>query len=82
VPLRMFGPGTVRIEGVQAGVLLCYEQLLVFPVLRSMYDGADVLIAPSNLYWANRSTISKAQDVCVRSWARLFNVPYYRAVNR
>lgn len=82
VPLDFFGPSTITVDGVRAGVLICYEQLLVYPVLRSVYDGATVLVAPSNLYWAKGSTISNAQEVCVRSWSRLFNIPYYRAVNR
>jgi len=82
VSLNLFGRSTIKVNGLRVGVLICYEQLLVLPVLQSVYTGATVLVAPSNLYWAKGDTVSDAQDVCVRAWSRLFNLPYYRAVNR
>lgn len=82
VPLNMFGHSTIKVNGLRVGVLICYEQLLVLPVLQSVYSGAAVLVAPSNLYWARGDAVSNAQDVCVRAWSRLFNLPYYRSVNR
>ena len=91
VPVAMWGrdtdahlwaPGTVKIGAHRAAVLLCYEQLLVLPVLQSFAARPDVLLASSNLYWASDTNVNAVEEVCVESWARLFHVPYLRAVNR
>jgi len=47
---HLFGPGTVKIGRERAAVLLCYEQLLVAPVLQSFIAKPDILLAGSNLY--------------------------------
>ena len=79
---HLFGPGTVGIGGERAAVLLCYEQLLVAPVLQSFIDRPNVLLAASNLYWARRTSINRIESVCVQAWARLFGVSFLRAVNQ
>ena len=79
---HLFGPGTVRIGGERAAVLLCYEQLLVVPVLQSFIDRPNVLLAASNLYWARETSINRIESVCVQAWARLFGVSFLRAVNQ
>lgn len=79
---HLFGPGTVRIGRERAAVLLCYEQLLVVPVLQSFLDQPDVLLAASNLYWARGTSIDRIELVCVQAWARLFGVSFLRAVNQ
>lgn len=79
---HLFGPGTVRIGDERAAVLLCYEQLLVAPVLQSFIDRPNVLLAASNLYWARGTSIDRIESVCVQAWARLFGVSFLRAVNK
>jgi predicted amidohydrolase len=76
-----FGSGLVRIENERAGVLVCYEQLIVWPVLVTMAARPTVLIAPANDYWAKGTTIPAFQRAAMRSWARLFGVPSLFAVN-
>jgi hypothetical protein len=80
-PLHYFGSGSVRIGSIRAGVLLCYEQLLPMAAIETFAEEPSVLLAPANLYWAAGTTINQSEDLCVRAWAQLFNVPYYRAVN-
>ena len=79
---HLFGPGTLRIGDESAAVLLCYEQLLVAPVLQSFIDRPNVLLAASNLYWARGTSIDRIESVCVQAWARLFGVSFLRAVNQ
>lgn len=79
---HLFGPGTVLLASHRAAVLLCYEQLLVLPVLESFLGRSDVLLASSNLHWAREINVDAVEGDCVRAWARLFAVPYLRAVNR
>jgi hypothetical protein len=79
---HLFGPGVVMIGHHRAAVLLCYEQLLIAPVLQSFSESPDILLAASNLHWARGTNVDAVEQVCVEAWARLFGVPYLRAVNR
>jgi apolipoprotein N-acyltransferase len=81
VPLNLFGPGTISVEGQRAAVLICYEQLLVFPFLSSEFEHPTILITIANDYWAKRTPIPKIQNASATSWARLFRLPILSAVN-
>ena len=82
VPLLWDGPAILTVDRHKTGILICWEQLLVFPAIQSFDSGADSLLAISNLHWVRHSPIDAIQENCVQSWARLFGVPYLRAVNR
>jgi hypothetical protein len=82
VPLNVSGKGTVQIGGVRAAVLICYEQLLAWPVLQSMTELPSVVLAVANEYWVQRTPIPRCQAASVKAWARLFHVPVLSATNR
>ena len=82
VPLNVSGKGTVQIGGFRAAVLICYEQLLPWPVLQSMTERPSVVMAVANEYWVQRTPIPRCQAASVRTWARLFHVPVLSATNR
>jgi len=81
VPLRLNGPGVIEIDHQRAAVLICYEQMLTFPVLVSMFDHPTAIIGISNSFWFDETTIPQYQAAALRSWARLFRLPLYMAVN-
>jgi apolipoprotein N-acyltransferase len=81
VPLNLFGPGTILVENERAAVLICYEQLLVWPFLSSAFEHPTILVTAANDYWAKRTPIPKIQDASTASWARLFGLPVLSAVN-
>jgi apolipoprotein N-acyltransferase len=81
VPLRLDGAGTLQIAGRKAAVLICYEQLLIWPVLTSFREHPDLLIGIANDYWARSTSVPDIQWACVTSWARLFRVPMLWAEN-
>jgi hypothetical protein len=81
VPLNLFGPGTIAIQNQRAAVLICYEQLLVWPFVSSALQRPTVLVAVANDYWAKTTLIPKAQKATAASWARLFRLPLVLAVN-
>ena len=81
-PLMLRYPATIRIWGRRAGVLICYEQLLVWPALQTLSRNPDILLAPSNLYWASGTIIPSVQHVSVQDWADLWAIPLYEARNR
>jgi hypothetical protein len=81
VPMNVAGPGVITISGKRATILICYEQLIVWPVVTSMRQHPDVLLGVANDYWAAGTPIVRFQAAAVRSWARLFGIPCLVAVN-
>jgi hypothetical protein len=81
-PLMLRYPATIRIWDRRAGVLICYEQLLVWPALQTLSRNPDMLFAPSNLYWASGTIIPSVQHVSAQDWADLWAIPLYEASNR
>ena len=79
--LHLNGSGVIDLHGQRAAVLICYEQLLTWPVLVSMVRRPTVLVAVANDYWVAGTPIPSFQLAAVRAWARLFRLPYYSAVN-
>jgi apolipoprotein N-acyltransferase len=81
VALNLLGPGTVDVGGQRAVVLICYEQLLTWPMLRSAIERPTVLVAISNESWTAATWVPRVQHTCVRAWARLFGLPVISAIN-
>ncbi len=81
VPLRLNEPGIVRIGGQRVAVLICYEQILTYPILASMLQHPSILVGISNAFWVTGTPIPRYQANAVRAWARLLGVPYLLAVN-
>jgi hypothetical protein len=81
VPINVFGPGTIPVQNERAAVLICYEQLLVWPFLSSAFEHPTILITAANDYWAKPTPIPKIQNANATSWARLFRLPKLSAVN-
>jgi predicted amidohydrolase len=82
VPLNLLGPGTISVQGQRAAVLICYEQLLVWPFLSSVFERPTILVTAANDYWAKATPIPEIQDACAKSLARLFGLPVLSAVNQ
>lgn len=81
IPLRLTAPGVLNIDHQRAAVLICYEQMLTFPILASMLQHPTVIVGISNTFWVDRTTIPRYQASAVRGWAMLFRLPYLLAVN-
>jgi hypothetical protein len=80
-PLRLRGAGSIDVAGQRAGVLICYELLLTWPVLSLSLEHPTILIGAANDYWAKRTPIPAVQRVALFAWARLFRLPKLIAVN-
>jgi hypothetical protein len=81
VPLRLNAPGVLVIDQQRAAVLICYEQMLTFPMLASMLHHPTVIVGISNTFWVDHTTIPRYQANALRAWAKLFHLPYLLAVN-
>jgi hypothetical protein len=80
-PLSLRFPATIRVWNHRAGVLLCYEQMTFWPAVETMARGPEMLIAPSNLYWARDTSIPAIQHLAAQDWADLWAIPLYEARN-
>lgn len=78
---NLFGDGIGQVNGQRAAVLVCYEQLLVWPMLLSQAAGPEIVIGAANDYWAAETSIPGIQTMTLRAWSRLFSVPLVVAVN-
>ncbi len=81
VPLNLFARGTIRVHNQNAAVLICYEQILVWPFLSSALEHPTILLTTSNDYWAKNTRIPAIQQSSAASWARLFHIPVLSATN-
>ncbi len=78
----VFGNPIVSVRGARVATLICYEQLLVWPILQSALGSPDLLVAPANGWWTVDTEIVAIQIAATTAWARLFDLPLIIAVNR
>lgn len=71
----------VSVRGVRVATLVCYEQLLIWPILQSVMGSPDVLVAPANGWWTASTDIVAIQFAATTAWSRLFHLPLAKAVN-
>ena len=81
VPLNLSGPGTILIDGQRTAIMICYEQLIAWPMLTSLLENPSVVVAISNNVWVAGTKIPKIEQTLMRSWAALFRVPILFAEN-
>lgn len=81
VQLHLTGPAILPVEGQRVAVLICYEQLLTWPILTSLIGNPTLIVAVANDYWARGTTVPDFQLSAVRAWARLMSIPYVSATN-
>ncbi|MGA5726609.1 hypothetical protein ACPCHQ_21995 [Ralstonia thomasii] len=79
--MHLTGTGIATIGGHRAAYLVCYEQLLVFPVLASFLHSPDLLVGAANDWWARDTSAPAIQRQAIDAWGRLFAVPVIRATN-
>ena len=82
VPLRLRGAGTIAIAGERVAPLICYEQLLVWPMLHSALERPTVIIGMANQHWIRNTSVPATQRACLRAWSRLFALPLLIAENQ
>lgn len=76
-----FANPVVPIGASQVAPLICYEQLIVWPVLQSMLHDPEFIIAVGNGWWAKGTSIVAIQRTAATAWANLFGKPLVIAFN-
>ncbi len=77
----LFGEPVVTVGGQRVAPLICYEQLLVWPVLQSMTHRPDLVVAIGNDWWTAGTDIAVIQKANTAAWARLFGLPLIVSFN-
>ncbi|MGA0565245.1 conjugal transfer protein TraB [Ancylobacter sp. VNQ12] len=78
---NFFANPVVELAGARIAPLICYEQLLVWPILQSMLHAPDVVIGVGNAWWTAGSSITDIQRASLTAWASLFGLPLVVALN-
>lgn len=80
--LHWLAQGVYQLEHWTIAYLICYEQMVPYPFLRSFLssDRPNVIISSANQWFALKSGYRK-QTMMVQSFARLFGVPLLIATN-
>lgn len=79
---HFFANSIVDLAGQRIAPLICYEQLLIWPVLQSNTYDPDLILATGNGWWSGHTNITAVQRAAALAWARLFETPVVFAFNR
>jgi hypothetical protein len=72
----------VEVLGTRIAPLICYEQLILWPILQSMLQSPDIIVATGNSWWTSGTSIIAIQQASAVAWSRLFGVPIVMAFNQ
>lgn len=78
---HFFSNPAVEVAGARVAPLICYEQLIVWPILQSMLHDPDLIVTIGNGWWTSGTSIVDIQRASASAWARLFNKPLVISFN-
>ncbi|MBD8665671.1 conjugal transfer protein TraB [Rhizobium sp. CFBP 8752] len=79
---HFFANPVVEVAGMRIAPLICYEQLILWPILQSMLQAPDIIVATGNGWWTSGTSIIAIQQASAVAWSRLFGVPIVMAFNQ
>ena len=79
---HVFANPVAHVGGMTVAPLICYEQLIAWPVLQSILHRPDVLVATGNGWWTDETSILAIQKASAQAWASLFGLSLVLAFNR
>lgn len=78
---NFFANPVVSIGTSRAAPLICYEQLIVWPILQSMLRDPDFVVAVGNGWGTEGTSIVAIQRAATTAWVKLFAKPLVIAFN-
>jgi hypothetical protein len=78
---HFFANPVVEVGTKKVAPLICYEQLLVWPVLQSALHRPEAIVAVGNGWWTAGTSIIDIQQASSEAWARLFELPLVISFN-
>ena len=82
VPLNIRGTGILTLAGERAAALICYEQLVPWPILSAVAEHPTLILSVSNATWTEGTPIPVVQAANVTAWSRLFGLPIVASLNQ
>lgn len=76
-----FANPIVTVGNRQVAPLICYEQLVVWPLLQSMLHDPDLILAVGNGWWTKGTSVVAIQRANAVAWAKLFAKPLTMSFN-
>lgn len=76
-----FSNPMVSVDEVRIAPLICYEQLILWPILQTMLHAPELIVAVGNGWWTKNTSIVAIQKASVSAWASLFGLPVVMAFN-
>jgi hypothetical protein len=76
-----FGNPVVEVADRKIAPLICYEQLVLWPVLHSMLHRPDTIVLIGNGWWTAGGNIVAIQRASAKAWSRLFGIPLLISFN-
>ncbi len=71
---HFFANPVVEVGTAKVATLICYEQLLVWPLLQSAFHRPEAIVAVGNGWWTAGTSIIDIQQASSEAWARLFDL--------
>lgn len=78
---HFFANPVVDVGNQSVAPLICYEQLLVWPILQSAFHRPNAIVAVGNGWWTAGTSIIAIQRANSEAWARLFGLPLVISFN-
>lgn len=78
---HFFANPVVEVGNHSVAPLICYELLLVWPILQSAFHRPDAIVAVGNGWWTTGTSIIDIQRASSEAWARLFGLPLVISFN-
>ncbi|MEA3537139.1 conjugal transfer protein TraB [Rhizobium sp. CC-YZS058] len=78
---HFFANPVVDVGNQSVAPLICYELLLVWPILQSAFHRPDAIVAVGNGWWTAGTSIIDIQRASSGAWARLFGLPLVISFN-
>ena len=71
-------PAILRVGGCAGFSMICYEQLLTWPILTWLIREPTVIVAIANDYWAAVPTVPEFERSAAAAWAQLMSIAISR----
>lgn len=78
---HFFANPVVDVGSTKVAPIICYEQLVMWPILQSMLADPDIVVAVGNGWWTESTSIVAIQRASAVAWATLFSKPLVISFN-
>lgn len=78
--LNLFGKPTATVNHQRVGFAICFEHVVLLPMLQTTWEKPNIIVAPANVWWSPKS-LQLAQRQSLRLWQQWLGKPIIEAIN-